>query len=375
MIKSITASKNVKNERMLNFYKNYEKEVTPIVGKYEWLRWKCLIVLLVVSGVIIFLEVASHFSILGYVKSGDIIGIIVAIALYIAPFVIAYGFVNGFYLRRVKEDLLQNVLKGVGEIYWLPNTQLITNETLNKSHLFSQFNERANDDTFQGKYNGLNFKISESEMKYVTGSGKDKSVYPVFDGVIILIDSNKNIKADTIITTKGDNNIRNSNNAIAIIIAILVYYFSSILYSGVPSQFGPLLEFGLLIFSVLIYFALKSFFSKKTPMSNMQLEDPEFNKKYDAYTQDQVEGRYLITPTFMERFKNLHTSFGTNKAKCAFFDNKIMFALSTKKNLFELAGGIFSSLKNPKQTKIFYEEISAIYDLIDYFKLDEKTGL
>ena len=110
-------------------------------------------------------------------------------------------------------------------------------------------------------------------------------------------------------------------------------------------------------------------------MSNMQLEDPEFNKKYDAYTQDQVEGRYLITPTFMERFKNLHTSFGTNKAKCAFFDNKIMFALSTKKNLFELAGGIFSSLKNPKQTKIFYEEISAIYDLIDYFKLDEKTGL
>ena len=53
-----------------------------------------------------------------------------------------------------------------------------------------------------------------------------------------------------------------------------------------------------------------------------------------------------------------------------------MFALSTGKNLFELTGGMFFSLKeNAEQTKIFYEEISAIYEIIDYFKLDEKTGL
>ena len=87
-------------------------------------------------------------------------------------------------------------------------------------------------------------------------------------------------------------------------------------------------------------------------------------------------GRYLVTPAFMERFKNLHTSFGTEMAKCAFFDDKIMFALSTGKNLFELTGGMFFSLKdNAEQAKIFYEEISAIYEIIDYFKLDEKTGL
>ena len=42
---------------------------------------------------------------------------------------------------------------------------------------------------------------------------------------------------------------------------------------------------------------------------------------------------------------------------------------------FELSDGLFHSLKHPKRVKSFYEETTAIYDIIDYFKLDEKTGL
>ena len=110
-------------------------------------------------------------------------------------------------------------------------------------------------------------------------------------------------------------------------------------------------------------------------MMSMKLEDSDFNKKYIVTTEDQIEGRYLITTGFMDRFKNLQTAFGTKNIKCAFFDNKIMFALHTNKDFFELSGGLFHSLKHPKQVKSFYEETTAIYDIIDYFKLDEKTGL
>lgn len=110
-------------------------------------------------------------------------------------------------------------------------------------------------------------------------------------------------------------------------------------------------------------------------MMSMNLEDPDFNKKYIVTTEDQIEGRYLITTGFMDRFKNLQTAFGTKNVKCAFFDNKIMFALHTNKDFFELSGGLFHSLKHPKRVKSFYEETTAIYDIIDYFKLDKKTGL
>ena len=104
------------------------------------------------------------------------------------------------------------------------------------------------------------------------------------------------------------------------------------------------------------------------------MEDPEFSKKYKAYSSDQIEGRYLITPAFMEQFKNIQTAFGTNKVKCSFYGNSLMFAISTNKNLFEI-GNLFYNLNNPKQMEIFFNELTSIFMLVDYFKLNEKTGL
>ena len=66
--------------------------------------------------------------------------------------------------------------------------------------------------------------------------------------------------------------------------------------------------------------------------------------------------------------------FGAKKAKCSFFDDEIMFAISTNKNLFEI-GSLFKSFNDPTSINAFYYELSSIYDMIDYFKLDEKTGL
>ena len=76
----------------------------------------------------------------------------------------------------------------------------------------------------------------------------------------------------------------------------------------------------------------------------------------------------------MERFKNLQTAFGTNKIKCSFNEDCLIFAISTWKNLFEL-GGLFINLENPKQLKKFFDELISIYMMIDYFKLDENTKL
>lgn len=130
-----------------------------------------------------------------------------------------------------------------------------------------------------------------------------------------------------------------------------------------------------LVVGIVLPLVIILFIFPKNQMMSMKLEDSDFNKKYIVTTEDQIEGRYLITTGFMDRFKNLQTAFGTKNIKCAFFDNKIMFALHTNKDFFELSGGLFHSLKHPKRVKSFYEETTAIYDIIDYFKLDEKTGL
>lgn len=130
-----------------------------------------------------------------------------------------------------------------------------------------------------------------------------------------------------------------------------------------------------LVVGIVLPLVIILFIFPKNQMMSMKLEDSDFNKKYIVTTEDQIEGRYLITTGFMDRFKNLQTAFGTKNIKCAFFDNKVMFALHTNKDFFELSEGLFHSLKHPKRVKSFYEETTAIYDIIDYFKLDEKTGL
>lgn len=110
-----------------------------------------------------------------------------------------------------------------------------------------------------------------------------------------------------------------------------------------------------------------------TNNKRIKLEDINFRKRFNVYSEDEVEARYLISPAFMERFLNLTLSFGTKKAKCVFFENKIMFAISTRKNLFE-QGNLFKPFSVNEGIK-FFKEFTSILDIIEYFKLDEETKL
>lgn len=76
----------------------------------------------------------------------------------------------------------------------------------------------------------------------------------------------------------------------------------------------------------------------------------------------------------MDRLQNLRTAFGTQKIKCSFFDDQIMFAISTRKDLFEL-GSLFKPLSSNSDVEKFYKELSSVQQMIDHFRLSQKTGL
>jgi hypothetical protein len=42
----------------------------------------------------------------------------------------------------------------------------------------------------------------------------------------------------------------------------------------------------------------------KNRFEKIELEDPEFEKIWDTYGEDQIEARYVLTTAFMERLKN-----------------------------------------------------------------------
>ena len=362
MIKNTDNLNKYKNEKFLNFYKKYEKEITPYIGKYEKERIKYAIlftILAILSTVLFERIILLDFS----------LGTIISMGLFdFCVICLIYDKINSKFKNKIKQTFIPKIIQTIGEIHWNTGNTIISDTILEKSKLFGDYNIRSNDDTFEGKYNGIEFKVSETNLSYESGSGDKRTVSAVFNGIIILIDSNKETKAHTIIETK----VKAIKKIIKkISLSVLILWFSILsIENGIHTNNITALVVGIVLPLVIILFIFP-----KNQMMSMKLEDPDFNKKYIVKTEDQVEGRYLITTGFMDRFKNLQTAFGTKNIKCAFFDNKIMFALHTNKDFFELSGGLFHSLKHPKRVKSFYEETTAIYDIIDYFKLDEKTGL
>ena len=296
-----------------------------------------------------------------------------------------------FLKQRVKSQIVRNfnlkTIKG----------KAFTDEFLKKSNLFSVYTYQETDDVIQGCYNEVDYTIAETKL---VAKG-NKNEFDVFKGVIISFKSNKVITAETLITTKGDNSIRNypPNSKSVISYLIVCCFFIPMIYIGyaiyamvkyfnksgmsitnLMTTHSPLphiwfLTIWDLVFPVIIILSIALVvYYKKKKMQNVKLEDLTFDKKFNVYTQDQIEARYLLTPAFMERLKSLETSFGTKNIKCSFFEDNIMFAISTNKDLFEL-GSLYKSLKSKISIEEFYNEIHSIQEMINHLKLDEKLGL
>ena len=67
-------------------------------------------------------------------------------------------------------------------------------------------------------------------------------------------------------------------------------------------------------------------------LRHTQFEDVQFNKKFDVYTNDEIDARVLITPAFMERLKNMKVAFGSSGVSCAFYQKNLIIALKTNIN-------------------------------------------
>jgi len=321
------------------------------------------------------------------------IGAPIAICGAIIFMAVVYFFVNIVDSNKeFKKYLKQRCRKDILKTFNLETIKGIefSKEELVKSNLFSTFNKMEKDDVIEGKHNDVDYTIAETKLIQV---GR-KSEFTAFKGVIISFKSNKKIAAETLITSKGDCNIRNYPTGGKFLICWFVGWILILSIIFAPFTFAFLLRIinsGFDIVPVIIKFASNEmigflplilsifvvffmFYVQKKKMQDVKLEATSFEKRFNVYTKDQIEARYLLTPAFMDRLQNLETAFGTKKIKCSFFDDRIMFAIPTRRDLFEL-GCLYKPLSNTSDVENFYKEITSIQQMVDHFKLDERIGL
>ena len=383
---------NIENK----FYETYSKIVLPKLKTLEPQRQNMVNILifkeiLLFFNVILFAYIAYKFELNNIFAGNSYISPIsgtlhVIFAFFIFPGIVIasamgmhYVFGNAVekFKKLIKTACAKDFEKELSVKWSSKNTR--KNLPFEISDIFPAYNKIEYDDTINGKYVDTEFDVQE--IKMIMEGSKDRR--KVFQGIVICIPSNKTVNAQTIITSKRDTAIRNRIIPIPLMISLgLVFLFIGTLglkmvLSGelIHSIFKAFIHSIIAIVTAIVLFVMIiAQIKNERRLQKVKLEDLEFDKKFNINSENQIEARYLVTTTFMDRLQNLQTAFGTKNIKCSFFDDKVMFAISTNKDLFEI-GNLFVPLTDKKQINAFIRELISIYNIIDYFKLTEKTGL
>lgn len=319
-------------------YEKYRKEIVPKLRRFRNAEKDNIQLANTISNILSFLEIApflffviimfvfivlfakdllSQFSIAlfggFFALFGKFFGLLFfAIIIQKNIKFIFYNYSN----KRIKEKIMPIVCTAFDNIKWEkyePDKSLFF-ESLIVPHSGNVYY----DDMFKGSYKGVNIEIIEPEFV----KGTSRSSEAVFDGVIIKLDMNKNFNGHTLI--RENTGFKHTS----------------------PSK----------------------------KLKYTELEDNAFNKKFDVFTDDEIEARYLITPSFMNRIKKVELAFQIDKINCAFYKNFLILALATNKDLFSL-NLLFEKKDNAKEYFKLCDEVISIIRLIDYFKINQKTGL
>lgn len=299
------------------FYEKYQKNIVPVVKNFDKER-KIKRVLATIAATI--LSIIGCFCLLGLLVAegdGDVIeGSLKGALVFFGLAWAVWTIIKKNFESKIKKKIMPTVCSCFDNLTW-SETLYDGGEVFKESGVVPNFTSESYDDIFTGSHRDVKMEIVESEFEI--GSGKNRQT--VFKGVVIKLDMNKNFTSHTVITP-----------------------------------------------DTLFH---------KTPVKGLRhttLEDVEFEKKFDVFTNDEVDARYLITTTFMERLKAMKTAFKADKIRCAFYGDLLLVALSTKKDLFSLCS-LVKPMDDAQQYFQMYEEMVSIVKLIDHFKLDQKIGL
>lgn len=217
---------------------------------------------------------------------------------------------------KLKTKLLVKILSVFGDFNVFTSSSLITLGEIKKYGLFPYAVSKTDDDNIAGFYNGMSLYLTETSLSHRVR----KSSVIDFRGLIVKTVLNKNYEGMTVLSRKGNS------------------------------------------------------YSRKRGMERVTLEDPEFNNLYEVFSDNQVEARYILTPSFMQRLKNIEDVFQAEDIHCVIKDKYITLFIENNEDFFEV-GDIGDTLYDKGKFCQTYNELVSIFNLIHYFKLDKKLGL
>ena len=215
---------------------------------------------------------------------------------------------------------------GVGKFDYKVESPLAMNE-LEESDIIPSYDHAHLEDYVKGSYKGVSIELVEARLTENRGNGKNNKIVYTFGGMLVRLSMNKSFIGHTIM--KRD-----------------------------QGKVGN-------------WFANK--FSDKDKQK-VALEDPVFEKEFEVYSTDQVEARYLLSTSFMERLLSLSSVMNCKGIQASFYDNHLLVMVPTKHDHFEV-GSIYTPATFEGEICAILNEMEQFFGIIDTLKLNEQTRL
>jgi len=230
------------------------------------------------------------------------------------------------YKARIKGKIFPKVFNFFGDFKYNSKCSGGRLEVLEDSQILPNYNRLFCEDEVVGCYKNVAIDFFETRLTRVNGHGKSRGTQYLFTGVMVLFDVKKNFKGKTIIVQDH-------------------------------GKIGNWLK------------------KKFKALENVKLEDPRFEKMFEVYSSDQIEARYLLTTSFMERLLALGSLLKSSNIEASFFNDKLLIKFTTKGlKMFEP--------KTPLYPEDFVDdcrkclkEIALMCSIIDVLKLDMDIGM
>ncbi|MFC1808660.1 DUF3137 domain-containing protein [Candidatus Omnitrophota bacterium] len=236
------------------------------------------------------------------------------------------------YTSEFKFLIIQKIVNFLDEGLNYSATECIQEGLYMLSQLFPHRVDRyRGDDLVVGKLGATEMKFSELHSEYKTTTTDSKGHtrthwHTIFKGLFFVGDFNKDFKGRTLV-----------------------------LPDTAEKLFGN----------------LGSLFQSwnKTRGELIKLEDPEFEKMFAVYGNDQIEARYILSTSLMKRIVDFKKKSRRN-IYLSFIASKVFVAVSYHKNLFEPK--IFTTLLDFKPIQEYFEDLQLAIGIVEDLNLNTR---
>lgn len=228
------------------------------------------------------------------------------------------------YMKAYKDYFIKRSLEKIFTDLKYEPDRGISEKVIEDTGMMYMGDRYSSNDYFEGKYKNVNVKQAdvhiEEEQQTTDSDGHTTTTWvTIFEGKWMIFDFNKTFTANVQVSQKGFGNSRVNN------------------------------------------------WGEKNKYKKVEMEDAEFNKMFRIYAQNEHDAFYILTPSLMEKIKNLARTVSGKLLLC-FINNELHIGLYNYKDSFEHS--VYKKIDEEKINDDISKEIKIITNFVDELDLD-----